>query len=74
LPNGTQLRATYKGRTYKAAIENGRWLDEAGIEYNSPSAAARAITGNNVNGLRFWAGKRPSDGDWLSLEVMALIG
>ena len=74
LPHGTQLRAVYKGNTYWAKIEDGRWVDLTGIEHKSPSAAARDITHNNVNGLRFWQAKRPADTDWCTLELLALIG
>ena len=74
LPHGTQLRATYKGSVYTARIEDGRWIDEDGIEHGSPSAAARHITGNSVNGLRFWQGKRPTDTGWLNLDVLMLLG
>lgn len=74
LPNGTRLRARYKQQEYRAHIEDNAWLDEQGRRHSSPSAAARHITGNNVNGLRFWQAKRPSDKDWLSLDVLALIG
>lgn len=74
LPHGTLLRATYKGGAYTARIDDGRWIDENGIEHGSPSAAARYITGNNVNGLRFWQGKRPSDNGWLNLDVLMLLG
>jgi hypothetical protein len=73
LPHGTLLRATYKGRSYAARIEDGRWIDDEGVEHSSPSAAARHITGNNVNGLRFWQGKRPNDTGWLNLDILMLF-
>lgn len=73
LPHGTLLRATYKGRAYTARIDDGRWIDENDVEHGSPSAAARHITDNNVNGLRFWQGKRPSDDSWLNLDVLVLL-
>ena len=68
LPNGTLLRAAYKGSLYGARIDHGRWIDENGDEHTSPSAAATAITGTNVNGLRFWEAKRPGDTQWQRLE------
>ena len=61
LPNGTELRARYKGKLYFAKIEDEQWFDEKGQEHTSPSAAASAITGTNVNGLRFWEAQFP---DW----------
>ena len=70
LPEGTMLRAKYKGLPFTASITNGRWRDADGTEHNSPSAAAQAITGTNVNGLRFWEAKRPSDVHWRKLDAL----
>jgi hypothetical protein len=71
LPNGTQLRAQYKGQEFRARVEANSWLDERGKRHTSPSAAATAITGTNVNGLRFWEAKRPGDNSWRRLEILA---
>ena len=71
LPNGTELRARYKQRAYHASIVEEEWLDENGLLHTSPSAAASAITGTNVNGLRFWEAKRPTDRGWRRLDVLA---
>jgi hypothetical protein len=73
LPNETQLRARYKQRKYRAIIKNGCWLDDNGQAHSSPSAAASAITGNNVNGLRFWEGQRPGEKGWRRLDVLAIV-
>lgn len=70
LPDGTTLRAIYKGVPYIAKIENGQWIDMSGIAQSSPSAAASAITGNNVNGLRFWEALRPNDKIWRRLDSL----
>ncbi|WP_338446415.1 hypothetical protein V5F89_01055 [Pelagerythrobacter marensis] len=70
LPDGTKLRARYKGELFEAKIVDGHWLDKNGDEHGSPSAAASAITGNNVNGLRFWEACRPSDSGWRRLEFI----
>lgn len=71
LPNGTDLRARYKQREYRARIVDNAWLDERGKRQSSPSGAATTITGNNVNGLRFWEAKRPGDKSWRRLEILA---
>ena len=71
LPNGTDLRARYKQKEYRARIVDNAWLDERGGRQSSPSGAASAITGNNVNGLRFWEAKRPGDTSWRRLEILA---
>jgi hypothetical protein len=73
LPNGTVLRAKYRGNIFRAEIVEGRWLAEDGSVQTSPSGAARAITGTNVNGLRFWEGKRPSDMVWRKLETFGQV-
>ena len=71
LPNGTELRARYKQREYRASIVGEEWIDESGDIQTSPSSAASAITGTNVNGLRFWEAKRPTDKGWRRLDVLA---
>jgi hypothetical protein len=71
LPNGTELRATYKGKTYFARISGSEWIDQTtGERRSSPSQAAYFITDNNVNGWLFWLAKRPGDGGWHSLNAL----
>ncbi|MEP2612455.1 hypothetical protein [Marinobacter alexandrii] len=70
LPNGTQLRVTYKGETYTAEIRDGAWIGSDGVRRNTPSDAACAITQTNVNGWRFWKVKRPSDTRWQVLNAL----
>jgi len=70
LPNGTVFRATYKGKTYRAWIHNSQWIDELGNMRTSPSDAASAISGTNVNGWRFWFVRRPQDEDWQRLDAL----
>jgi hypothetical protein len=70
LPEGTMLRAKYRGEQFTAAITDGRWRNADGAEHLSPSGAAHAITGTNVNGLRFWEAKRPSDVNWRKLDAL----
>lgn len=67
-PEGTQFRATYKGQTYIAEVNSGRWVGGDGIARTSPSAAASAISKTNVNGWRFWYFKRPDDSDWVRMD------
>lgn len=70
LPEGTQFRVSYKGRTYRGCIKNGKWVDEGGRVRRSPSEAASAITRTNVNGWRFWDFKRPEDSEWRRMRVL----
>lgn len=67
-PEGTQFRATYKGQLFVAEIKNGQWIGHDGISRTSPSEAAGAISGTNVNGWRFWFAKRPGDPDWKRMD------
>jgi hypothetical protein len=69
-PEGTQFRAVYKGKTHIAEIVMGRWVDDAGTVRNSPSDAARAITGTNINGWRFWLVKRPGELMWRKMDKL----
>ena len=69
-PEGTQFRASYKGRTYTAEIRNGVWTDSDGSVRNSPSEAAVKITGKPWNGWRFWHCKRPKDKHWVLIDTL----
>jgi hypothetical protein len=71
LPDGTALRARYKGKEYRAKIEGSRWVDQEGGYHHSPTAAAKAVTGNSVNGWRFWEACRPGDDKWRRLDLLA---
>lgn len=68
LASGTRLRAKYRGQVHSAEIRSGKWLDGNGQEHASPSAAARAITGTNVNGLRFWEAQVDGESGWRKLD------
>lgn len=70
LPNGTKLRSRYKQQEYLAEIRDGQLIGADNNSYSSPSAAANAITGNNVNGLRFWEAQRPGDAAWRRLDSL----
>ena len=71
LPDGTELRATHKGKTYFANISGSEWIDRTtGERRSSPSQAAYFITNNHVNGWLFWLVKRPGDAVWHSLNAL----
>jgi hypothetical protein len=56
LPIGTSLYHPIRTRHYRttrATVVAGG-IEVSGKVYGSPSAAARAITGNSINGWRFW--------------------
>lgn len=60
------LRAEHKGKSHRATLRKDGHIALMGDLYPSPTAAARAITGTNVNGWNFWR-YRPSGKDWLPL-------
>ena len=62
-PEGTEVRAKYKGQVHLAQVMDGALFLE-GKRYESPSSAAISITGNPVNGWNFWEVKLPGRGDW----------
>ena len=68
-PAGSEFRAAYKGQTYLARAEGGA-LVLNGKRYDSPSAAAIAITGSNTNGWRFWAARLPGQAGWKPLNAL----
>lgn len=70
LPSGTNLRARYKSQAYTASIIGNELVSEDGKKYRTASAAAKAITNTNVNGLGFWEVKRPHDTDWRMIKAL----
>lgn len=62
-PHGTEFRATHKGQQHTGTVQNGA-LVLNGKRFSSPSAAAVAITGNPVNGWRFWECLIPGTTKW----------
>ena len=68
-PQGTELRAKYKGRIHRAEVRDGALMLE-GKRFDSPSSAAMSITGNPVNGWTFWEAKLPGQGNWQSMKSL----
>lgn len=68
-PVNTEFRAIYKGQLQTGRVESGV-LVVNGKTYDSPSAAAVSITGNNVNGWRFWECKLPGSATWKLIETV----
>jgi hypothetical protein len=66
-PQGTDFRATHKGKTYTGRVHGGALVVD-GKSYESPSAAAVAITGNAVNGWRFWECRLPGKSTWQLID------
>jgi len=68
-PEGTEFRANYKGKVHTARSEGGA-LALNGKQYDSPSAAAMAITSSPVNGWRFWECRLPNKSSWQLIESL----
>jgi len=65
------LRATYKGKAFKARVRRNGSIFFAGKKFNSPSmAAAHALPARRaVNGWSFWKYER-APGDWVRLREL----
>jgi predicted CopG family antitoxin len=68
-PASTEFRASYKGQVRTGRVENGA-LSFNGQRYDSPSAAAVAVTGSPVNGWRFWECRFPGKSSWQLIESL----
>lgn len=68
-PAGTQFRARHKGRVYEAEVRDGA-LVYNGERFTSPSPAATAVTGTNVNGWKFWECRFPGSSSWVLIFTL----
>ena len=68
-PVGTELVGRYRGQELSARIvtdddrAGAPAVECRGTRYRSLSAAARAVTGNSVNGWRFWQAVESQQGE-----------
>ena len=72
VPHGTELRATYKGVTYTAHVDDGA-LVYNGQRYETPSPAASAITNGAVNGWLFWQCRLPGHSTWVTFNSLRFM-
>lgn len=68
-PEGTALRATYKGKEHFGSIEDGG-IVIGGKPASSLSNAATLVTGNNVDGWKFWDCRFPGEAAWRSVASL----
>ena len=68
-PNGTEFRATHKGRTYMGRVDDNQFVLD-GKAVTSPSEAAVRITGSAVNGWRFWYCRFPHETRWRRIDSL----
>jgi len=73
LPNGTEIRMTYGGKSTEGRIEEGFFLVK-GQRHRSPSGAARAAARTkdgsrpNLNGWTYWEARLPGSDKWVLLD------
>ena len=63
------IRKIYKGRLFKACVCKDGRIRLNGTTYNTPSQAARAVTGYPTTGWTFWE-MRQQDGTWVKLDAL----
>lgn len=61
-----QLRAEYKGNTYRATLRRDGTIRYSGEVFESPTAAARRVSGRARNGWNFWS-YRNARREWVPL-------
>lgn len=65
----TKLRATLKGKKFRATVRKDGSIRFDGKIYPSPSAAGKAATRRSCNGWWFWKFER-APGDWVRLSEL----
>lgn len=68
-PHGTEFRASYKRTIHVGQVEDGALVVNR-RRFTSPSPAAIQITGNSVNGWKFWECRRPGHTTWTSIDTL----
>ena len=68
-PADTEFRASYKGEIISGRVEAGA-LAVNGERFESPSAAAVAVTGTAVNGWIFWECRKPGSTTWQMIKSL----
>jgi predicted CopG family antitoxin len=68
-PATTEFRATHRGKPISGRVEAGA-LVVNGKRYETPSAAAVAVTETSVNGWKFWECRLPGSSSWQLIASM----
>jgi hypothetical protein len=64
-----QLRAVYKGKTYRAFVRKDGTIRYKNRKYGSPSAAGKVVIQRACNGWAFWR-YQSAPGQWLRLSSL----
>ena len=70
IPHGTEFRFSHKGTLHTGTANEGALQLADGRRFSSPSAAAVAITGTNVNGWRAWECRLPGSSQWVQMDSL----
>lgn len=65
----TRLRASHRGKSFRAHVRRDGTIRFKGSNYNSPSAAGTAAVGRACDGWHFWKFER-APGDWVKLNEL----
>ena len=66
LPQGTEIRMTYKGTIYRAAIVEDQFVHD-GVA-SSPGSMVNTVSGTSRSAWRDLWIRRPNDSEWISAE------
>ena len=70
LPDGTQLRMDYHGRTHYAHMHSGRFYVSGKFADPLAGAVRHASGGSSLNGWDYWSARRPEDETWTLLRTL----
>lgn len=70
LPQGTEIRMTYKGTIYRANVAGDEFFYEG--RSISPAVMVNTVSGTSRNAWRDLWIKRPADREWISAENLRL--
>jgi hypothetical protein len=68
LPQGTEIRMTYKGTIYRANVVGDDFVYDG--KPTSPGAMVNTVSGTSRNAWRDLWIKRPNDREWISAESL----
>lgn len=70
VPHGSQVRMTYKGRTYYAKVEDGAIVDEEGRRFSPSQWANHIANGTARNAWRDLSFKLPMSAHWIPANIL----
>lgn len=68
-PIGSEIKAKFKRDIHTGRVVDGGLLVKGEV-FDSPSAAAKAVTGTQRNGWDFWSCRFPGSQTWIEIRQM----